>query len=469
MSLRIKLTIAFVAAIAMRLGFHLWTGFVADDAFITFRYAENLASGYGFVYNVGEHVLGTSTPFFTWLLAVFAAVRVPVVTAALFISLLFSGLTAVVLYRFANSLRFGQLAWLPVLIYVLWPRSVPADVSGMETAMFTLLVTASLFYRYRRQNYYAIGLATLAALTRPEGGLLLILVFASCVYHDRARWKSYLVTSAALLVPWLGFAQFYFGSVLPHSIPAKLALYSQFGTVSWWQNLVYLMGWHNPVGWLMTPLAILGGYWLNRKQAFGTLEALWLAAMIVLFTFSRTRLFFWYVAPIYPIYILFAAAAIGWVSGRFLKFNKHLAVVTMVIAVGIGAVLSVGLYRQFSHYREAQTYSEQVLKPIAYYLSQHVDVSEEVVAAEDIGHIGYYSHCRILDRDGLISPVAVPYNREAKYLELILDQRPDWVGVGVGSPISRFIDDPRFLLSYVWQQSFGTESASQYHLYRCIE
>ena len=37
-------------------------GYSHDDAFITYRYAENLARGHGLVYNPGEAVLGTSAP-----------------------------------------------------------------------------------------------------------------------------------------------------------------------------------------------------------------------------------------------------------------------------------------------------------------------------------------------------------------------------------------------------------------------
>ncbi|UCC50204.1 MAG: hypothetical protein JSV68_13935, partial [Anaerolineaceae bacterium] len=40
-----------------------------DDAYITYRYARNIALGRGFVYNVGEPVLGTTTPLYTLLLA----------------------------------------------------------------------------------------------------------------------------------------------------------------------------------------------------------------------------------------------------------------------------------------------------------------------------------------------------------------------------------------------------------------
>ena len=47
-----------------------WT---LDDAFITFRYAENLAAGHGPVYNLGERVEGYTT--FSWM-ALLAGARV---------------------------------------------------------------------------------------------------------------------------------------------------------------------------------------------------------------------------------------------------------------------------------------------------------------------------------------------------------------------------------------------------------
>ena len=40
-----------------------------DDAYITFRYAANLMSGAGFVFNNGERVLGTTSPLFAIILA----------------------------------------------------------------------------------------------------------------------------------------------------------------------------------------------------------------------------------------------------------------------------------------------------------------------------------------------------------------------------------------------------------------
>ncbi len=44
-----------------------------DDAFITYRYAQNLLASNGFTYNVGERVLVTTTPLYTLLIASVAA------------------------------------------------------------------------------------------------------------------------------------------------------------------------------------------------------------------------------------------------------------------------------------------------------------------------------------------------------------------------------------------------------------
>jgi Gpi18-like mannosyltransferase len=173
--------LVFVTAVATRVGFHLWTGFTADDAFITFRYAENLAAGLGFVYNEGQQVLGSSTPLFTLLLSALIAAKITALHGALLISWIAVGLTAVIVYRMARSLRLGRLSYLPTLIYILWPRSIIADNSGMETALFTLLVTAALFYLRQRQIYYALAAATMASATRIEGmfllAILMIIIF----------------------------------------------------------------------------------------------------------------------------------------------------------------------------------------------------------------------------------------------------------------------------------------------------
>src|SRR4030042_5328460 len=63
-----------------------------DDPFITYRYAWNLIHGVGFVYNLGERVLSTTTPFFTILLAGFGFIWSDLPKIAALLGCLFTGL-----------------------------------------------------------------------------------------------------------------------------------------------------------------------------------------------------------------------------------------------------------------------------------------------------------------------------------------------------------------------------------------
>ena len=66
---RLTLLIVSAAGCAVWVWFALSTRVSLEDGYITFRYALNIVRGNGFVYNVGERVLGTTTPLQTVLLA----------------------------------------------------------------------------------------------------------------------------------------------------------------------------------------------------------------------------------------------------------------------------------------------------------------------------------------------------------------------------------------------------------------
>lgn len=452
-----NLLIIFFLTVLARIVFHYFTGYVADDAYITFRYAENLAAGEGFVYNAGQHVLGTSTPFFTLLLALLTFMGMSVVKAALTVSVAASGLTAMVLYRFAQSLRFTRFAWFPALAYILWPRSIPADVSGMETAVFALFVISAFYFQHKRLDIYAIGMATLASVTRPEGlGLVILLVLYNW-YRRPERAAYYLLIPLILLVPWLTFSHFYFGSIIPNSVLAKLALYSHDNLGSLWSRLVFIMAFHTPIGWALLVASLSGGYWLYKKQNFGGTEIAWLVAVILFYTFSRTVLFFWYVAPIYPLYLLFGTAALPFACDRWAWLARRWRVARIVIGTAMVVLVIIGNVKPFTYYHDLQILQLQAHKAIGIYLSAKAS-PEQVVAAEDIGYMGFYSKLTILDRDGLVSPQVIPYNEKGEYEQIVLDFRPDWVVAARPGPYSGFITDSLFLARYVEDTAFSAGS-----------
>ncbi len=455
----------FLSAILARIVFHVITGFTADDAFITFRYALNIAYGDGFVYNLNEHVMGTSTPAYSLLLGLFEVLRLPPPNASLFLSLIASGLTAVVLYRFAHSLRYTRLAFLPALLYIFWPRSLAADTCGMETALYGLLVISAFYYQNKRKPFYSLALATLATLTRPEGVILLIILAAQNLWTERHRRFQLLAVPVLLLIPWVFFSFIYFGGVVPNSITAKLALYSRFGGASLIENLVYILALNNPLGWVLLAGLALGAYWRHKKQNSGYLELIWLGGTILFFTFARTRLFFWYVAPIYPVFLLLFSGSLPWLLDRAKLSLETMQKLILSFAIIISLILIVGCLPQVNYYADFQDYLTQVNKRVGDYLYAHADRDNDWAAVEDIGYIGYYSHLKIIDRDGLITPAAVPYNRADQYLQLITDFKPRWVGIAPGSPISGFESDSIFLVQYTLEKSFEFNGKPEYTLY----
>jgi arabinofuranosyltransferase len=459
MSLNSRLVIVFLSAVLARVVFHQITGFIADDAFITFRYARNLSEGLGFVYNQGEPVMGTSTPLFTLLLASFSVAGISPITSALAISILAAGVTATILYRFALSLRFTRMAFLLPLAYILFPRSVVADTCGMETALFTMFVAGAFYFQHRGLIIYAAAMATMATATRPEGAFLLALLLVFDLYYHREQWGKCLIVPMILLVPWLVFSWIYFGTPVPNSIPGKLALYSQFDISTPLESFVYIMAWHNPFGWILTAAVVAGARWLNKKQNFGWLEITWLLTMVLFYTFSQTVVFFWYIAPIYPIYLLFAVASLPMLfdylaEKRYPRLKDRSAPFVIAVTVLLVGALALGNYRPIEYYSRYQNTLEDVHLQIGRFLFQNTKKSD-LIAAEDIGYIGYYSHRRILDRDGLVSSATRVYNRQAAYADLIYDFEPDWVVAGRASPISGFISDSLFLSEYQRDTTFG--------------
>ena len=195
---------------------------IVDDAYITFRYAENIAAGKGFVFNPRDGpVQGTSTPLFTLLLAAGRLAGLPCATTALLLAVLGAALTytfGIPLLRKAlegigerqphaagvrPSLTVGLLrkgpysgasppsreqgqrpaGAIPIAAGISWavmlaalPQWVVVQISGMETMLFLGLAVASLWAVTARRPFLAAGAAGLAVLTRYDGWALAILV-----------------------------------------------------------------------------------------------------------------------------------------------------------------------------------------------------------------------------------------------------------------------------------------------------
>jgi len=165
----IACTLLVALAVAVRL---IYGPNIRDDAYITLRYAANLASGYGFVYNPGEAVLGTSTPLYTLFLAGLKAAGLDPIGAAVALGVMSDAAAIVLVFL----LVWREDRWVPALVaglgYALWLPLVSYAVSGMETPLYTALILATVL-AYVRGRLNTVGaFAGLAAFLRPDGAIL---------------------------------------------------------------------------------------------------------------------------------------------------------------------------------------------------------------------------------------------------------------------------------------------------------
>jgi hypothetical protein len=399
------------------------------------------------------------------VLSFFEVLRVPAPDASHFLSLIASGLTAVVLYRFAHSLRFTRVAFLPALLYILWPLSIVADTSGLEIAFFELLVMTAFYYQHKQKPFYSIALATLATLTRPEGLLLLIILVGYNLWREPHRRLQLLGVPVLLLIPWVLFSAVYFGNVIPNSLIAGATMEGLSGQSLFLGHLCSILLLTNPVGWVLLLGLGLGFYWLRKKQNTGHLELAWLALSVIalaLIPDNRTSLL---ASQIFPLYLLLASASIPLLLDRVHLSLETAQKIIFAAAITLSLVLIVGCIVEVREYGDRQDRLREVNRTVGDYLYGHADRDTDWAAVERAGYIGYFSRLKIIDRDGGVSPQALPYIRSGDNFGLIRDYQPQWVGLVPGSPVSNFPVDSLLDAGYVLDRTFIFQGKPAYLLY----
>lgn len=196
---------------------------IIDDAYISGRYAWQLAHGHGLVFNPGQCVEGYSNLLWTVLLALPLRLGLPLAPVA-FAGGLAGGLVALwQTRRLARALALP--AWASTVTMLALALCVPfwlAATNGLEGGLYAALVAATVADTLTGCAGRASVWGSLAALTRPEGALLLPLCAGYCLLTRQRR------AAAPLLAPWLGtlvvltlWRLAYYGALIPNTVTAK--------------------------------------------------------------------------------------------------------------------------------------------------------------------------------------------------------------------------------------------------------
>ncbi len=159
----------------------------SDDAYISYRYAENFFNGHGLVFNSNEYVEGYSNFLYTLLMApAFYIGKSYVYTYSVTINIVLINIALVIYYQFIKTHLDKTSAAIGTLLMALSPYIWSNAATGLETILVLLINIAiwAVVETYRKTPnqkclYRLIFLCLLSMLARIDG---FIMPFICCFY-----------------------------------------------------------------------------------------------------------------------------------------------------------------------------------------------------------------------------------------------------------------------------------------------
>ncbi|MBI2759407.1 MAG: hypothetical protein HYX49_12120 [Chloroflexi bacterium] len=409
-------------------------GFPLDDSWIHLTYARNLALYGQWAFQLGRPSAGSTAPLWTFLLALGFRLGL----APYFWTYLLGGLTllslAVLAEKTARRLiqtYNPRLPWIGLFFASEW-HFLWASMSGMETLLQALLLTTVLTALMTgSRRYLTLGLLTgLSVWVRPDGLTLLAPVVLTIILAEKSIAEKgralvlYFIGFGSLFVPYLLFNLWLSGTPMPNTFYAKQAEYAAWQAKPLLERLgVLLVQLLTGAGLILFPGVIAAVVLSVRRRAWPTLAAmLWCAGYLLLYilrlpAYQHGR----YLMPAMPIFFLFGLLAYlefqkSVFFGRFhwmVKTAWQFSLILVVLAfVGLGA----------RAYGEDVGLIESEMVATAKWVAQNIP-QDAVIAAHDIGALGYFDNHTLVDLAGLISPEVVPFIRDETRLAGFLNQR----------------------------------------------
>ena len=427
-------------SLALHVGWMLYTKYIEEDAFITFRIARQIAMGNGFTYNSGEPLYASTTPLLTLLLSAWIRlISTDVVLGARVINLLAVALTLVfslLILRSQKRTPAEQIGALTVGMFS--ARLIYMETQGMEMPLGLALLAASLYFWGKGRAILTGILCGLLLWVRID---FIFWVLILSVFTAIPNWKDALrIAGMALLVylPWVLFASMYFGSPVPFTVTAKWVAYTQFDLSPYTFHLKDILEYLSPfradgfaefLGTGIAALLIVAALWGRR---FADQKAFILLVVFVLFeiarlTITRATYFSRYFVPIAWIVLLLSGVGLGDLWNMF-RSRKLYRLLFQVFAVGLIALQVHSGIVFAQEVRDRQMYRHDgALKAMGLWLKENTDPAS-IVLLEPLGYVGYYSERTMLDEVGLVTPAVVELKRQRigaeQYAEIF---QPDYL------------------------------------------
>lgn len=203
---------------------------VVDDAYISARYAEHFADGFGLVYSQGEPpVEGYTNLAWTVLLGLGRMVGLPILGLMTGMGWAFGVLALVFAVLLTRRLSDGDglLLGVPALVLACSPHFAVASTNGLESSMMVAMVLGALWSHLAltgERRWMAGAMSAGLVATRPEGLVVVAAIVAHDLFTHRHDLKKALPLSGvavAFTVALFSWRLLTYGVPLPNTFYAK--------------------------------------------------------------------------------------------------------------------------------------------------------------------------------------------------------------------------------------------------------
>lgn len=440
MTQRFPFLVLLVAALLFVAGYLLaaapnW-GFPLDDAWIHQTYARNLAQTGRWEYLPGIASAGSTAPLWTVWLTVGYLLAIPYrIWAYLTGTICLLGLASAGI-SLAQSLWHtpNQPSWLAGWLLISSWSLVWAAASGMETLFFAALglTLCALFARSPTpspsQTILWGFLSGLLILIRPDGLILTILLAIALLFSPLpilqrfSRVTFYLFATLLPLLPYFAFHLSLSDTIFPNTLYAKQAEYHFLLTEPLGLRLLRLFyfSWGGAAsGWqgisaahlLLLPGGVAAA-WIAIRQGkiVALLPLLWAGGHLFLYawrlpvTYQHGR----YLMPALPVWLLFGWYGWVWLFQQLRLADRWQRLLRRTFALTFATLTFFFLLLGAGQYAQDVAFIENEMVAAAHWLEQNTPTNA-LVAAHDIGAIGYFAQRPLLDLAGLITPEIIPF------------------------------------------------------------
>jgi hypothetical protein len=274
-------------------------------------------------------------------------------------------------------------------------------------------------------------------LTRPEGlllvGCLLLTQAAQEGWKRRSTWVNLALTMAGmmtLIAPWLTFNWYVSGTLFPNTFYAKQQEYAVLlATIPFAQRfaqvyfapfigaMVLLIPGLAAAAWALVRRVADSASWMQLAPLVWAVAHLGSYAARLPVTYQHGR----YEMPVIPVLIVFGvggtAALLRWDHARLWpRALSRAAALTIAITQLAFVVIGARAYATDVAVIEGEMVS------VARWLDANAGPND-LIAAHDIGAIGYFARRPLIDLAGLVSPEVIPFIRDEDQLWAHIQQR----------------------------------------------